>query len=80
MLGGEGVDRREYSQDIERKIDEEVSDIMKTGLSRAHDTLVKYRDALEIVAKKLLEVETLEQEEYHALIKPFGLIGKTKDA
>ncbi len=76
----EHTDKKEYSAEIAKKIDDEVAMIIKEGLARAEETLVKYRDALEAVAKKLLEVETLEQEEYNQLIKPFGLIAKTKDA
>jgi cell division protease FtsH len=76
----EHTDKKEYSAEIAKKIDDEVAMIIKEGLARAEETLVKYRDALEAVAKKLLEVETLEQEEYNQLIKPFGLITKTKDA
>ena len=77
---GEGVESREYSQDIERKIDEEVSGIMKRSLIRAEETLGKYKDALEAVAQKLLEVETLEQDDYNKVISSFGLIPKTKNS
>lgn len=77
---GEGVESREYSQDIERKIDEEVSGIMKRSLARAEETLGKYKNALEAVAQKLLEVETLEQDDYNKLISSFGLIPKTKNS
>ncbi len=68
---------KEYSDETAQKIDAEVASIIKEALYRAEEALTKYKDALEAVAKKLLEVETLEQEEYNALIKPFGLIGKT---
>jgi cell division protease FtsH len=78
MFGGEGVDSKDYSQDIERKIDEEVSGIMKRSLVRAEETLEKYKGALEAVAKKLLEIETLEQDEYNKIISAFGLVPKTK--
>ena len=71
---------KEYSDETAKKIDDEVASIIKEALSRAEETLAKYKDALEAVAKKLLEVETLEQDEYNKLVKPFGLIGKTKDA
>lgn len=71
---------KEYSDETAKKIDDEVASIIKEALTRAEETLAKYKDALEAVAKKLLEVETLEQAEYNALIKPFGLIGKVKDA
>lgn len=77
---GEGVESREYSQDIERQIDEEISAIMKQSLKRAEETLAQYRDALEAVAKKLLEVETLEQEEYNKIIATYGLIPKMKNS
>ena len=70
---------KEYSDETAKKIDEEVASIIKEALARADQTLLKHRDALEAVAKKLLEVETLEQEEYNAVIKPFGLIGKVKE-
>jgi len=74
--GQDGVPSKDYSGEIGKIIDQEVSETMKTALKRADETLTKYKDALEAVAKKLLEVETLEQAEYNALIKPFGLIGK----
>lgn len=70
---------KEYSDETAKKIDDEVASIIKEALTRAEETLAKYKDALEAVAKKLLEVETLEQAEYNALIKPFGLIGKVKE-
>ncbi len=76
--GQDGVSSKDYSGEIGKIIDQEVSETMKTALRRADETLTKYKDALEAVAKKLLEVETLEQAEYNALIKPFGLIGKVK--
>lgn len=79
LSGDDGVQNRDYGADVGKAIDVEVSSILKKGLVRAEETLSKHRDALEAVAKKLLEMETLEQEEYHALIKPFGLPYGTKN-
>ncbi len=76
----EHLSANDFSDQVAQKIDEEVAVIVTTALQRAEETLIKYRDALEAVAKKLLEVETLEQDEYNKLIKPFGLIGKVKEA
>ena len=56
-----------------QKIDEEVTKVVHNALQVATDTLHKYRDALEAVVAKLLEVETLEQEEYNTIIKKFGI-------
>lgn len=75
---GEGVESREYSEEMERRIDEEVASIMKNSLKRAEQTLEQYKDALHAVAKKLLEVETLEQAEYNEIIHSFGIKSKVK--
>jgi cell division protease FtsH len=80
-LHGElGVKENEYSSDIARKIDEEVSKIMKNALQVAQETLEKYKDALVAVAEQLIQVETLEQDDYNGIIKQFGLVPKTKNA
>lgn len=80
MWGEPAASGDDHSSATGQKIDQEVSLIIKTAMGRAQETLAKYRDALDAVAKKLLEVETLEQDAYNELIKPFGLIGKTKSA
>jgi cell division protease FtsH len=56
---GEGTGNKEYSGHLAQKIDEEVTSIVHNALRVATDTLHKYRDALEAVVAKLLEVETL---------------------
>lgn len=70
---GEGNNGKEYSSHLAQKIDEEVTRIVHSALSIATETLHKHRDALEAVVAKLLEVETLEQDEYNAIIKQFGI-------
>ena len=76
MNGEEGVKSNEYSGDVAKKIDEEVSTIMKHALQRAEELLVTYKDALVAVADQLMKVETLEQDAYNAIIKQFGLVPK----
>ena len=80
MMPGEETAAKNYSGDIAKKIDEEVSGLINNSLKRAEEILVKYKDALEAVAKKLLEVETLEQAEYNEIIAKFGLVVKTSNA
>jgi cell division protease FtsH len=70
---GQGTENRDYSGHLAQKIDEEVTKIVHNALQIANDTLNKYRDALEAVVLKLLEVETLEQDEYNTIIKQFGI-------
>lgn len=74
---GAGNESKEYSGHLAQKIDEEVSRIINSALQVATETLHQYRDAVEAIVVKLLEVETLEQEEYNNIIKNFGIEPKT---
>jgi hypothetical protein len=47
--------------------------IIATAKNRAKEILVKHRKALDAVAKRLLEVETLEREEYEEILKTEGV-------
>ena len=73
LIGGEYSEDRGYSIEVARDIDAEVRNIIETGKTRAREILVRYRKALDVVAKRLLEVETLEREEYEALLKREGV-------
>jgi cell division protease FtsH len=72
-LFGTGVEGREYSEKWSALIDAEVEKIMKTGFQRAKEVLTEYRKVLDILAAKLIEVETLEQGEYEAIISAHGI-------
>lgn len=80
MVHGEDTSAKEYSGDIAKKIDEEVSSLIQNALKQAEEILAQHKDALEAVAQKLLEVETLEQAEYNAIISQFGITPKTSNA
>jgi cell division protease FtsH len=64
---------REYSEDISVKIDSEVSRIINEGIKTAEKVLNENRKLLDIIAQKLIEVETLEQEEYEKIISAHGI-------
>ncbi len=66
FLFGGGVRRQEYSEETARQIDEEVRRIVYEQYDRARRTLLEHRDALDRVARALLERETLDQEELEA--------------
>ncbi len=57
-----------YSQEVARKIDEEVSKIINTEYENALKTLKENREVLDKIAEELLIKETLEQEEFEKLI------------
>ncbi len=69
----------EYSESVSTKVDSEVSRIINDGLKSAEKVLTEHRKAFEAVAKKLIEVETLEQEEYEKVIIAHGIVPKKKD-
>ncbi|HEX4799096.1 MAG TPA: ATP-dependent zinc metalloprotease FtsH [Candidatus Paceibacterota bacterium] len=73
MIGGGMSEDRGYSHEIAKAIDDEVRALIEGGKSRAREILMKYRDALDAVAHRLLEVETLEREEYEGILKAHGV-------
>ena len=76
---GQGVNDKEYSEKVSSLVDGEVSKIMNEAFAKAKNILTEKRNILDIIAKKLVEVETLEQTEYNDLIRSNGIIPKTKE-
>lgn len=73
---GMGVEGKEYSETMSALIDKEVEAIIKDGYRRAKEVLTTHRKVLDAIAQKLIEVETLEQDEYDALIRSLGIAPK----
>lgn len=78
LIGGGYSEDRGYSPQVAKLIDDEVTRIIEEGKTTAREILTKYRAALDGISKKLVEVETLEREEYEALLKQYGV--EIKDA
>ncbi len=70
---GRGIEGTEHSQEVAKKIDAEVKHIIDTAYKTAQDILTKHRPALDAIAKKLIEVENLEREEYEKILIQFGI-------
>jgi cell division protease FtsH len=68
FLGREISEQRDYSEEVARQIDTEVKRIIDTAYSRAMQILKEQREKLETLAKRLIEVETLEGAELEALL------------
>ncbi len=73
LIGGGMSEDRGYSPQVAKSIDDEVMRIIEEGKNRAREVLTKYRPALDVISKRLAEVETLEREEYEALLKQEGV-------
>jgi cell division protease FtsH len=73
FLGREISEQRDYSDAIAEKIDEEVRQIIDEQYNQATEILTTHREQLDIVAHELLDRETLDAEEFVALIEGEGL-------
>lgn len=76
---GQGVNDKEYSEKMSSVIDAEVAKIMNTSFAKAKEVLAEKRAVLDLIAKKLIEVETLEQKEYNDLIIANGILPRKKE-
>jgi cell division protease FtsH len=80
FLGRDYYDERNYSEDVAKKIDEEVRYIVDMCHSRALDILTEMRDKLDAVVQALLERETLTRDEFLTIIEGRTLDPKTAGA
>ncbi|MFN2222324.1 MAG: cell division protein FtsH, partial [Candidatus Promineifilaceae bacterium] len=79
FLGREISEQRDYSDAIAEKIDEQVMAIIDEQYTIARELLEANRDKLDLVANTLLEVETLEAEEFVALLDGKDLPSRSDD-
>lgn len=68
FLGRDLMEDRDYSEDIARAIDEEVRSIIDAAYERARTILLENRTQMDLIAEVLLEKETLNNEEFIALL------------
>ncbi|PIE92435.1 ATP-dependent zinc metalloprotease FtsH [Bacillus fungorum] len=67
FLGRDFHSEQNYSDAIAHEIDVEMQTIMKECYARAKEILTENRDKLDLIAKTLLEVETLDAEQINHL-------------
>jgi cell division protease FtsH len=70
FLGREISEQRDYSEAIAEKIDIEVRQIVNNAYAQARKIMTDFRKELDLVAQKLLEVETLSKDEFEAIFPP----------
>ncbi|MFA5163740.1 MAG: ATP-dependent zinc metalloprotease FtsH [Patescibacteria group bacterium] len=70
FLGREIHEQRDYSEKIAEKIDEEIADFIKQGSDRAKTIISDHKEELERIVNALLTKETLEKDEFEALVGP----------
>jgi cell division protease FtsH len=79
FLGRDLHNEQNYSDQIAYEIDLEIQRIIKECYERAKQILTEQRDKLELIAKTLLEVETLNAEQIKHLFEHGSLPGHGED-
>ena len=68
FLGRDIAEQRNYSERVAEEIDNEVSHLLDDAHRRAMDILLRHQDLLDKLAERLIEMETLDAEEFTLLI------------
>ena len=81
FLGDDMMTSREYSDETARVIDEEVAEILRAQENRCREVLSKHRNGLDLVARALLEHETISGAEVTRLVElgADGPVGDPRD-
>jgi cell division protease FtsH len=67
FLGREISEQRDFSEHIAQKIDSAIQNLVQEAYQKSKDILTQYRSQLDTIAERLLEVETINADEFQAL-------------
>lgn len=67
---------QKISEELQKKVDDAVQQLIAQAEKNAAEILLKHKKVLEAVSEKLLEVETLDGDEFEALMKVPKVKGK----
>lgn len=66
FLGRDMMAHKNYSEDVARQIDEEVSSLLDKAYKNAKNILTEYKEKMGLIAEELLKKETLLREDFLA--------------
>ena len=75
VLGNRGGDPalvREFSEDTQKYVDEEIARIMNERYEHVLAVLGEHKELLDFIANRLLEIETMEGKEFYEIVKNEG--------
>lgn len=78
IFGRGVVNEKEYSEEVGALIDKEVSKIMKEAYAKAEKIVNEYRSLLDIIAKRLIEAENIERDEFESILISNGIQPRRK--
>jgi cell division protease FtsH len=68
FLGRDLFDEKNYSEETSRRIDEEINSLVRDAYETARKLLSDHRDKLDLLARRLIEKETIDIEEARVLL------------
>lgn len=75
---GRGVEDHEYSDQVGKMIDDEVSKIMMEAFDKTEKIINEKRPVLDAIAAELVEKETIERDAFEKILVAHGIIPKKK--
>ncbi len=78
-LFGRGVEDKAYSEKVSGEIDAEVRKIIDDAYHKAETIIHEHRKLLDAIAKRLVDVETIEREEFESILVAHGVTPKKKE-
>ncbi len=78
-LFGTGIEGGEQSQELAAQIDAEVKRIIDGSYKKAEKVITKHHDAMCAIAEKLVEVETIERDDFEKILIAHGITPKKKE-
>jgi len=73
FLGKDFMAEKNYSEEVAKEIDTEITKIITASQETAKEVLLKHKELLEDIADTLIEKETIENEEFNAIISKRGI-------
>ena len=73
FLGKDFMAEKNYSEEVAKEIDAEITKIINNSKKEAEDVLLKHKELLGDIANTLIEKETIENEEFNAIISKRGI-------
>ena len=64
---------KEHSEDLAKMVDSEIEMFVRNGLDTARKVVREYRKVLDAIAKRLIEVENIEREEFENILREFSI-------
>jgi len=64
---------KEHSESLAKMVDEEIERLVRDGLETARKIVREYREVLEFITKRLIEVENIERQEFEDILKQFNI-------